>query len=347
MARRPAPSNSNLELHEQQEASAVVRRFSELTPRAQLEAFELIRAYVGSGVKETAADREIDQRKAALEALRQVAEELGLPAGQAPTTTQFAEAAKRLELDWSVSKVGRAWGRWRFACEAFTGYRLRRTARQQGVLDAGKRRRRVYEDYTAALRLWLSTEPLAETIKAYDAWAREFNDALVDGQKPVRHWGPTQAALKVGFADALRLARGETTLAAVQREPDHPDDFGPLVSTGWIARERGLSIFMARETSLKPDFPKAVALLSGTRVWLKDDVQAHFAGRPFPQREEFELQDAYLSRRKLAALLGKRPETFSQTTRLPEPAGMVSRKRYWRRDEAEGWSARRKRGPAA
>ena len=110
-----------MNLHERQELETVLRRFGDLTTRAQLRAFEVIREYLGEEIKETAADREVSDRKAALEAIRQVAAELGLPEGQAPTSPQFDEVSKRLGIGWSASRVVRAWGRWRFACEAFMG----------------------------------------------------------------------------------------------------------------------------------------------------------------------------------------------------------------------------------
>jgi len=80
-------------------------------------------------------------------------------------------------------------------------------------------------------------------------------------------------------------------------------------------------------------------MLSGRRAWLKDDVRAFFENSPFPKREEFELQNDYLSLADLAALMGKKPRMISQTTRLPKPAGLVSRNRYWVRSEAERWLA--------
>lgn len=338
MARGAAAPKLALERHEQQELESVLHRFADLTARTQLEAFSLMRQYLGGDVAEIAVDREIAKRKAALEAMQQVAANLRLPAGQAPTTTQFREAAKRLSLPWSVSKVGRAWGRWRFACEAFTGHHLRRTARQQGVLDAHTGKRRVYEDYVTALRLWLETKPQAEVITSYEAWAREFNEVLPHDQKPVPGWTAIAHNLRIGFHDALRVARGETSLAELpKRRGDHTKEYGPLVSRQWIAGEYGLSPHHAAHVPRRPDFPKPVVMLSGTRAWLKEDVQAYFANKPFPKREEFELQETYLSRAELAALMGKRPRMMSQTTLTPEPAGLVSRKRYWRRGDVEDW----------
>src|SRR5579862_4361233 len=172
MARGSTPPIAGLERHEEQELEAVLQRFADLSSRAQLQAFSLMRDYLDGGVAEVQLDRDIAHRKEALEALRAVAVDLGLPEGLAPTTTQFREAAKRLGLGWSVSKVGRAWGKWRFACEAYAGHHLRRTARQQGVLDAHTGKRRVYEDYITGVRLWPETNPRAETIAAYEGWVK-------------------------------------------------------------------------------------------------------------------------------------------------------------------------------
>ena len=98
-----------------------LRRFGRLTTRAQIEAHYFIRAYLGEAAKESSVDRQVAEQAAALEVIGQVANELGLPVGKPPTSTQFEEVSKRLGLDWSVSKVGRAWGgKWRFACQAFS-----------------------------------------------------------------------------------------------------------------------------------------------------------------------------------------------------------------------------------
>jgi len=109
------------------------------------------------------------------------------------------------------------------------------------------------------------------------------------------------------------------------------------VSTNWIAGEHDLSEHHARHITHRPDFPKPVVKLSGRRAWLKTDVEAYFDVRPFPKRKEYALQDEYLSAAELAALMGKAERQFSQTTRIPEPAGLVSRNRYWRRSEVERW----------
>lgn len=341
MARAAALRITGLDWHEQQELEAVLQRFADLSSRAQVEAFSLMREYLGGGVKETAIDQEIARRKAALEALRQVAADLRLPDGQAPTTTQFRETAKRLGLGWSVSKVGRAWGKWRFACEAYAGHRLRRTARQQGVLDAHTGKRRVYEDYVTCLRLWLDTRPPAETIAAYDRWAQEFNEVLPRNQKPVLGWAAIYYALRVGFHDALRVGRGEVALVEVpKRRGDHTKDEGPLASRQWIAGEFGLSPHQAANVPRSPKFPKPVVMLSGRRLWLKDDVRTYFSNKPFPERQGFDLRDDYLGLAELAALMGKRPRMISQTTRLPKAAGIAGKTRYWRRDEVEQWLAR-------
>jgi predicted DNA-binding transcriptional regulator AlpA len=344
MPRGSAPRIASLEWHEQQELEAALQRFADLSSRAQVEAFSLMREYLDGGIKETRLDHQIARRKDALDALRQVSADLGLPKGQAPTTTQFRETAKRLGLDWSVSKVGRAWGKWRFACEAYVGHRLRRTARQQGVLDAHTGKRRVCEDYITGLRLWLETHPVAETMKAYEKWTREFNEVVPHNQKPVCGWATIGHNLRIGFHDALRVARGEVALVDVpKRHSDHTQERGPLASTHWIAGEYGLSPHHSVNVPRRPDFPKPVVKLSGTHMWLKEDVHAYFANKPFPSRQEFELQDEYLSLAELAALMGKKPRMISQDTLLPKPAGIAGNRRYWQRGEVGRWLQENKR----
>jgi hypothetical protein len=336
-----------MNLHERQELETVLRRFGDLTTRAQLRAFEVIREYLGEEIKETEADREIDERQAALEVMRRVAEELGLPEGQAPTTTQFDEVSKRLGLGWSTSRVGRAWVKWRFACEAFIGYRVRRTARHRALMTANTGKRRAHEDYLTAIRLWLDTNPPAVLTEAYNDWAREFNEALPTGQPPVMGWDTIDRVLRVSFADVIRAARGEIELSDCPRKgSDHRKEYGPLVSANWIAGERDLTDHQARHITSRHDFPKPVVKLSGNRAWLKEDVEAYFNGRPFPEREELELQDEFMSMADLAAVMGKPPDRLkSQTMRRPEQAGLVGRKRYWRRDEVERWLKDEQRSP--
>lgn len=330
-----------MERHEQQEIETVFRRFADLSARAQVEAFGRIRAYLDGGIEETKTEIEMARRKGALEALQRVAEELGLPDGQAPTTTQFREGARQLGLDWSVSKVGRAWGgKWRFACEAYVGHRLRRSSSQQAMLDA-EGKRRAFEGYLTCVRLWLETSPALETVVAYDRWAVAFNEALPRNQLPVVRWTTINNHLRVSLHDAIRVARGEVELAACQTTRNgHAKEYGPLASKQWIAGEYGLTPHQAANVPRRPEFPKPVVMLSGTRCWWKDDVRAYFEGRHVQKRvEEFELQAEYLSLAEVAALMGKRPRMISQTTRMPESAGLVGKKRYWERAEVERWVA--------
>jgi hypothetical protein len=338
----------NLEHFEQQEVETVLRRFAELSSRGQLVAYALMRDYLDGHVVETKSDQDVLKRKAALEALGKVAAELDLPEGQAPTTTQFTEVARRLGLGWSVGKVVRIWDRWRFAREAYAGHRLRRSAHQQGILDA-QGKRRAYEDYVTSIRLFLDSTPSIENTVAYDNWTREFNAVLPHNQPPVCQWAAIYVNLRISFSDILRVAREEVALADCPKTKgtDHRDEYGPLVSNQWIAGEYGLTHHQARHVPRRPDFPKPAVLLSGSRAWLKDDVIAYFAGQPVPQREEFAFQDDYLSFGQLAELMGKRyPKQISQTTKIPEPAGLFSRRRYWLKKDVLKWLEDNPIGPS-
>jgi hypothetical protein len=51
-----------------------------------------------------------------------------------------------------VSRVVRAWGRWRFATDAFIGHRAPTSAHQRALNRAYTGKRRTHEDYLTALR---------------------------------------------------------------------------------------------------------------------------------------------------------------------------------------------------
>jgi predicted DNA-binding transcriptional regulator AlpA len=336
-----------LEHHERQELEALLFRFDGLTTRAQLRAYEFISTFLSARIKETDAAHQIAERKEALAAIARVAKELKLD-GKAPTTTQFREVSKRLQLGWSVSRVGRAWGRWRFACEAFTGHRLRKTAFQNTLLDVNTGKRAVYENPLTAIYLWLESKPVLEQITVYDAWARELNADLPLGQLPVTMWSTIASNLRVSFADAIRVARGEEELANCRRKRrNQVRDYGPLVSRGWIASTYGLSEYQAANVPFRPDFPSPVVTLSNTNAWLKEDVEAYFTEQPFPRRKKYSMQDEFLSLAELAPMMGKRyAKQISQTTLIPEPAGMVGKTRYWRRSEVKRWLREKSNKPS-
>jgi predicted DNA-binding transcriptional regulator AlpA len=334
-----------MNVHERQELETVLRRFAELSTRAQLRAYEVIREYLGDGIKATKGDHELAERAAALEALRQVADELRLPEGRSPTTTQFDEVSKRLGLDWTVSRVIRAWGRWRFATDAFTGHRARPSAHQRALQSASTGTRRTHEDYLTALRLWLDTKPAATTTAIYDAWAREYNEERDPGERPVPGWIAIYRVLGVSFENALRAARGEIELAEAPKALRMRQDHGPLVSTRGIANAQDLLEHQARHVSNRRDFPRPVIKLSGHRAWLRDDVEAYFAGREFPERQDYELQADYLSAAEVAPLVGcSVPVLSMQRGRVPKAAGRVSSRQYWRRGDIERWLEEREIG---
>ena len=99
-----------------------MRRLYALTRADHLRAFFALRDYLGedAGVA-TAVETELERREAALEAIRQVADHLRLPAGQAMTTDQFNAGAVEKGSDWQSGQVIRAWGRWPQAMNAYRG----------------------------------------------------------------------------------------------------------------------------------------------------------------------------------------------------------------------------------
>jgi hypothetical protein len=328
------------------EFQGAMQRFFVLPAAEQLRAFQAMRDYLADTIVATEADRELDERAQSLEVIAEVARELDLPEGQAPTTTQFNEVSKRLGLGWSVSRVGRAWGKWRFAAEAFTGHRTRTTARQRALRSAHSGKRRTHEDYLTALRLWLDTKPAVTTTGIYDAWAREYSDSPPPGRRPVPLWMAIYKMLGVSFENALRAARGDGDLSEMSKTLRTRNDHGPLVSTRWIAEERGLLPHQARQLTHRPDFPRPVVKLSTHRAWLRDDVEAFFAARDFPKRRDYELEGEYLSAREAASLLGCPVWRISNgSPGLPKPVGQVSSRQYWRKRDIERCLARNNGSP--
>ena len=82
-------------------------------------------------------------------------------------------------------------------------------------------------------------------------------------QAPVPKWTTIDHHHRVSFRDALRAARNEIALAHCPKKPGHDagKEYGPLVSSHWIAHEYGLSPHQARHVPRAPNFPKPVAML--------------------------------------------------------------------------------------
>ncbi len=113
---------------ERREYEDVMSRIYRLPVREQLMVFKALREYLRGEVgEETIFDKQIREREGSLEAMRRVAEHWGLEEGIAPTAIQHKQAPSEVTDGWSTTRVGEAWGRYRFAQQAFRG-RMSRVA---------------------------------------------------------------------------------------------------------------------------------------------------------------------------------------------------------------------------
>jgi predicted DNA-binding transcriptional regulator AlpA len=320
-----------------------MRRFLALQLADQLRAYEQMREYLSAAARETKADRELRDRIEALDAIRKVADHLGLPEQKAPTADQFNEHAPAVAPGWNVSKVGRAWGSWRFACDVHRGERPRLSARQRGLQAKVSGRTRTREEHLTSVRRWLATNPPRERVVDYEAWRREANANLAEGELPLPAYMTMWLELPIVWADRKRVARGEmepeeARLAKTSRQADFTRGPHEFVSIPWIARRQHLTMEQANRQSHRPEFPRSVLRLSRTRLWLREDVDAYAEGRAFPAREPGELQHLYLSSAETAELIGLRHASLrNPRTVIPEPAGRVGHHPYWLREEVEQW----------
>ena len=330
------------------ELEDVLRRAYALSERDQLRLYEHLRTNLALGAEqETEIDRELAERAAALEALAQVAEHLGLPEGTAPTTTQFKQAVAKLGLDWSVARVGRVFGRWRFAQQALSAERSRITRAQRRHRRATAGRRRDHETYLSGLRIWLESDSPGLTAADYDDFVAAYNDRVPDGEAPIVGLGAVISGLSLSFTEAVRVAKGEADyeqILARHRERVEAGDPGSLrlVGTGAAAvmlKKRSQELLPLRHRS---DFPTPVARVGRDWAWLLEDIEAYRAKQPLPEREEGELQERLLASSDLAALLHLHIDSLrtllsNNDPRVPPPSGRVGVSHYWVREEVEEW----------
>lgn len=353
-SRRKAPDA------DQADVEALFRRVIQLSQRGQLELFELLAERLADTSElPTAQADAIERKRGALDAMQQVAQSLNLPAGQAPTTTQFDAQAKALGLDWTVSSVGRAFSKragWRLATQTFAGGHLPETARQirQRRHLANRRSERI--DHLASIRQWLDSDPPDESTNSYMLWREKRNQELADTEEPLavarRHF--QRAFPELTWDDLLGAARGDvqdvTELSRARAEERLRTEPNPLrlvgVSTAAALLGATGTIVEWRVAQDPQSFPAVVVVLGNRRGFLEDDVRAHAAGGQFPQRAVGELNALIYGAEDLAELLGRgsaRSINLAVVSKrwhlVPEPDGRFAHMNYWLREQVAAWLA--------
>lgn len=325
------------------EREIVLQRFVELSPADQLQTYRAMRDLLAARLTLVKRDDAVEERAASLDVFRRVAEHLELPDGVAPTPVQFDAVCRELDLGWNRSRVGRAWGRWRFGKDAFLGHSHDSAVRRRLRRAVGDRRRR-HEAPLRAIRLWLATEPAGRSWGAYSAWAREYNSELQDGALPVvQNAHGLSGQLGMRWPDIVRYVAGEITLAegrppikkVRERYCRGPHD---LVALGDVASILGCAKWTATSHAAKHSFPEAVVDLPGARLWLRSDVEAYSQKKPFPERQENELRSVYMTADEAADAAGISPYTIRHGHRkFPEAAVRLGAVKLWLRSEVEAW----------
>jgi len=329
------------------ELELVLQRFFALTPPDQLTAYRTVRDYLAGRVRQTKRDHVIAEKEAALRAIAAVAAHLNLAAGEAPTPAHFDAAARSLELGWDRNRVRRAWGRWRFAKAAFLGQRLPESTKQRDERRKIGGRWHTREGHLTGIQLWLATDPGATSSQAYRAWAREYNETLPPDALPVIVApGAVAAALKMGWPDVIRLARGEITQAQARPPKKRRSESfcrGPhqLVSLEDVEGIVGLSRSPTRDETNRQAFPAPVVVVPGVvRLWLREHVEAYKAGRRWSPDENVQqldsLRDVYMTLSEVKEMTGlTRGQIGTGSHDLPEPAVRAGFKLLWLRSEVE------------
>ena len=329
-----------------------MRHIYRLPVREQLMVFKALREYLGSEVgEETIFDKEIRERQGALEALRRVADHWHLPEGEAPTTTQHKQAPSEVTDGWSVTRVGQAWGRYRFAQQALRGEAIPETVAQRSLRRSTSGRERGRESYLSGVRQWLETNPASRGTPDYDDYARQHNSDVLSGGEELVIVGSKAvvAGLGLRWADVLRFCEDGGDYDAIRAEAQREHlakDYGPLklISSEGVGHMLGRSSSTVLYLHKRGTLPEPVLVLAGRRGWFIKDIEAFAAGRPVPVRREDELRPRVMSTEEVAVLLGLshgslRSMLHQKTRTVPAPDGRLGPYHYWMRAKTERWVA--------
>jgi hypothetical protein len=330
---RHSPADTELE--------ALVAAFFDLSAKDQLRAYEQIRTVIGRVVAPNEVDVKQEKRADSLVAVGRVAEHLSLD--RPPTAPEFDRAAKELGLGWTSSSVGRAWVRWRHACEAFDGEKPRMSNEQRQLMGHYSGRGRRHNDYLAGIRLWLTTNPPLLSEAAYDAWVLDYNYSPRGKENPLVGASTARKQLATPWRDLLRVARGEVTLEDAERtrvasRGDRSEGPHDIIGSSSAARLLWVGLPYFHNLSHRPEFATPVLIISGSRGWLRDDVEVYKNTQRPPRRRPDELRKHYYDMAEVAALVGLGARSVGRGgAKAPKEVGSFGGHRYWLKRDVDNW----------
>jgi hypothetical protein len=325
------------------DVAALLRRFYELAHAQQLAAAELICAYLAANEGEPRSLAALREQSEGLRILTEVAAELRLPTGVAPTVRAFNQSDRARAAGWNASRIVRVFGRWSFATDHIEGRQVRQSAAQRAAERAARRGvSRNREDYLVGLRRWLDTSPATETTQDYDAWRAEHNATLGAGESPVVTYSMLRKAFRCDWPDLIAVARGELTLKNADgrtRRKSLPREEGPhgLIGFAEVRMLLGLKTTAARRVTRDPAFPAPAYVHprgAWQRLWKRADVERFLAGDPVDDRG-VSLQDLYMDAAAVAEALGVAQITVTtgSTPRVPSPTVRIGGLQLWLRKQ--------------
>jgi predicted DNA-binding transcriptional regulator AlpA len=330
----------------------VLRRSFELPWEDLYEVWRVVGLYLEpAGARETKVSKQLRERAEAVDCLRRAAERLGLSPDEAPTIEQYKGVRGELGLPLSARQIELRWESWQFATLALTGERPVETSAQRSLRRAASGRRYGHEEYLAGVREWLDgpPKPASRTTKDYDEWAKRRNETSED--RPVVLTSGVEAGLTLPWHLALRVAKFELELDEAQRLrlEELTTASGPLrlISLGGVALIYKTGRSYANDLVRRTGFPPPVAVIAGSKVWYRKDVEAHQAGRKV-RRRAGELQEQLVGSGEYSRRTGWTKATIhglvhSETPSVLRPAGSVSGRTFWLRKDFEAWLVERER----
>jgi hypothetical protein len=301
--------------------------------------------------KTSKKQRRVLERKEALDALFAVAEYLGLPADEAPTTTQFNQGASELGLTWNSGRVIRVWERWRLAQEVFTGQRRASSFVGRDFRSRQDRSLKNREEPIRGVKYWLKTRPERETVSAYNEFAARHNASRRAGEKRLRSAESVRSALRLHWPNVLTVARGQVSIKRARE--NELVELLPRATTNAILGLPGAVRLLGRSSKAvkrlseeSRQFPTPVAVIGDlrARAWLYEDLKRYKRGLAAPKRSEGELQYLYMDAPELRKRLKLTSQAFGRRVLekrwdlVPRPEGAVAiGAPYWLRAKVEDW----------